>query len=45
MAWNPNTLGLLSTQYNGKAMIDLLQSLIRELAKMQQEIDQLKKVK
>jgi hypothetical protein len=45
MAWNPATINLLSTQYNGSAMVALIQSLVKELAKMQQEIDQLKKVK
>jgi hypothetical protein len=45
MSWNPPAINLLSTQYNGAAMIAIIQSLVRELAKMQQEIDQLKKVK
>jgi hypothetical protein len=45
MAWNPATINLLSTQYNGSAMVAIIQSLVKELAKMQQEIDQLKKVK
>lgn len=45
MAWIPKSLTLLSTQYNGMAMIELIQSLVRELARMQEEIDTLKKVK
>ena len=45
MAWNPASVSLLSTQYNGSAMIGIIQSLVKELARLQKEIDELKKVK
>lgn len=45
MAWNFRGTALLSTQYNGMAMIELIQSLARELARLEQEIEKLKKVK
>lgn len=45
MAWNFNGINLLSSQYNGRAMIELIQSLARELARLELEIEKLKKVK
>jgi hypothetical protein len=45
MAWNPAAINLLSTQYNGSAMVGIIQSLVKELARLQTEIDTLKKEK
>ena len=45
MSWNPAAINLLSTQYNGSAMVSIIQSLVKELARLQLEIDILKKEK
>jgi hypothetical protein len=45
MAWVFNGISLLSSQYNPSAMVQLVQSLSRELERLQKEIDELKKVK
>jgi hypothetical protein len=45
MAWVFNGISLLSSQYNASAMVQLVQSLSRELERLQKEIDELKKDK
>lgn len=42
MSWVPRGVGLLADTYNGFAMIQIIQSLTRELERMQREIDALK---
>lgn len=42
MSWVPRGLGLLASSYNGSAMLQIIQSLTRELERMQREIDALK---
>lgn len=43
MAWTPNGLSLMSNTYSGFAMVQFINSLARELERMQREIDELKK--
>lgn len=43
MAWNPVGLNELSVAYNGFAMVQVIQSLSRELEKMQREIEKLQR--
>lgn len=43
MAWNPIGLTELAQSYNGFAMVQVIQSLARELDKMQRELEKLKR--
>lgn len=43
MAWVPKGLGVLNNSYDGFTMLQLMNSLARELERMQREIDELKR--
>jgi hypothetical protein len=43
MAWYPPATNALVSSYNGTVLLQVIQSLSRELQRMQSEIDDLKK--
>jgi hypothetical protein len=45
MAWNPQGINLINKDTQGSVLIAILVSLSKELARMQQEIDELKRSK
>jgi hypothetical protein len=45
MAWNPQGINLINKDTQGSALVAILLSLSKELARLQQEIDELKRSK